>query len=270
MALTKYSYTLDIDSTLRIFRCKTEPPMNHLATSAISLTNQGADKLATGEYFEAASAYCRAIKITQSLSGQAVEEEEYDSSSSLDDECPWSFDALPVLSAELPYNEIAIFEHCFVVFPHNNNNNNEDAAAVLSSGKFTTRHCEVFTATLIYNLALTYHYCGLCGNSQERMNDALQLYAKSMNMLRGHDSRNGRALLLAICNNAASLSLVLSDHLMHKEFSKQIQNLLTRPMVDLDASFYLRNIAMWENRIIEQRSGHHHDRISAIHNIPAQ
>ena len=229
--------------------------MNHLITSAVSLTNQGADKLATGEYFAAASAFCRAVKVTQLLSERANDDS---SSSSSEEACAWRYEALPVLSAELPCGEIAIFEHCFVVVPHSS----------LNVKTVTTEHCHVFTAALIYNLALTYHYGGICGNSQERMNDGLNLYAKAFDILQGQEeTRDGRALLLALCNNAASLSLVLSDDIMHQEFSSYIQELLSKPsskVADLDVSFYLRNIAMWENQTAR------HYRTSTIHNIPTQ
>uniref|UniRef100_A0A7S3L1U6 Uncharacterized protein n=1 Tax=Amphora coffeiformis TaxID=265554 RepID=A0A7S3L1U6_9STRA len=158
--------------------------MKHLISSAISLTNQGTDKLATGEYFAAASAFCRAIKITQLLSEQAAKNKKAAASSIA---ATLSYEALPVLLADVSCNnEIAIFEHCFiVVLKHDVDDDDSSSSSSLLWTKetVTTQQCQVFTAALIYNLALTYHYGGVCGNSRERMNDALQLYAKAIDFL---------------------------------------------------------------------------------------
>uniref|UniRef100_A0A7S3L363 Uncharacterized protein n=1 Tax=Amphora coffeiformis TaxID=265554 RepID=A0A7S3L363_9STRA len=251
--------------------------MKHLISSAISLTNQGTDKLATGEYFAAASAFCRAIKITQLLSEQAAKNKKAAASSIA---ATLSYEALPVLLADVSCNnEIAIFEHCFiVVLKHDVDDDDSSSSSSLLWTKetVTTQQCQVFTAALIYNLALTYHYGGVCGNSRERMNDALQLYAKAIDFLpdptkddddddeeEEEDTRDGRALRLALCNNAASLSLVLSDDSMYQTFCTRIHQELAAKGVDdtLDVSFYLRNLAMWQHQMKTTRRGNLHRRL---------
>ena len=181
--------------------------------------------MATGEYFAAASAFCRAIKITQLLSEQVTNDEETTSltvptaatatATATATTAFWSYEALPVLLADVSYkNQIAIFENCFVAIP-----NMDYSSVTCTKTMINANQCRVFTAALIYNLALTYHYGGMCGNSRERMNDALNLYSKAFDFLpdrKEEDTRDGRALRLALCNNAASLSLVLSGEVIYK------------------------------------------------------
>ena len=228
--------------------------MNHEIASAVSLTNLGADKLATGEYYAAASAFCGAIKIMQALAETA--DETTCSSSSIDEEFapdfeapkPWSYEALPVLSPELIHNEIAVFEHCFAVIP----------AKGTQAEAYTTQDCELFTAALIYNLALTYHYCGVCGNSNERMTDALNLYEKAASMIGNmDDSHDGHSIYMAVSNNAASLALVLRNLSKYEGFHMCLRRLL-REKDDFYASFFGKNIS------VEAYRG------SPIHNIPMQ
>ena len=243
--------------------------MLHQVASAISLTKQGADKLAAGEYFAAASAFCAAIKRTQALAADTAEESTNSATSIMstategeqqdfdnDDgagivirkQQPWTYEALPVLSPSSAHNEIAIFEHCFVVVP---------AKKSSQLQAFTTQDCELFTAALIYNLALTYHYCGVCGNSNERMTDALNLYEKASSIIgNADDATDGMAVFLAVSNNAASLSLVLQNMIKYQRFQACLQRLL-KEKNDFYAPFFLQNT-------MAQVGG------AAIHNIPAQ
>uniref|UniRef100_A0A7S3L1J3 Uncharacterized protein n=1 Tax=Amphora coffeiformis TaxID=265554 RepID=A0A7S3L1J3_9STRA len=77
------------------------------------------------------------------------------------------------------------------------------------------------------------------------------------------DTRDGRALRLALCNNAASLSLVLSDDSMYQTFCTRIHQELAAKGVDdtLDVSFYLRNLAMWQHQMKTTRRGNLHRRL---------
>lgn len=234
--------------------------MLHQVASAISLTNHGAEKLATGEYFAAASAFCAAIKRTQSLAATTAEESTSFSASSSGDldlemnsrQMPWTYEALPVLSPDVLHNEMAIFEHCFVVVP---------AKQQAQFEAFTTVDCELFTAALIYNLALTYHYCGVCGHSTERMTESLGLYEKASSIIgqanQEEVTEDGLALYLAVSNNAASLSLVMQNKKKFQRFQARLQRVV-REKDDFFGSFFLKNTM----------ADHHTG--AAIHNIPVQ
>ena len=233
--------------------------------NAVSLNNQGTDLLATGDYPEAAAAFCEAIKITKMLSSQAVAAKRRLPVDDDDDvnHGPWTLEAVPVLSPELLHNGFAVFENCFTAVP-----SKEGAVH-----DFTKQQCELYTAALVYNLALVYHYSGICGNKGERLDKALGLYELSSSLIQSlEESRDGLALFMAVANNTASLSLVLSDYDIFESYRNCLHELL-KERRDFYLSFFSKNMTVSArhrpNALVAHRTSCSTQVFATVQKIPA-
>lgn len=171
---------------------------------------------------------------------------------------PWSFEALPVLSPALVHTEVAIFEHCFVVVP--------GRQLQLQLHAYTAADCDLFTAALIYNLALTYHYCGIiCANKPTFQKDALNLYVKASNIIGNidSDSNDGHAIYMAVSNNAASLALTLDNGTMCRGYLACLQKLLQEKS-DFYATFFHKNMSLSMQTTMATSQA------AAVHDTPVQ
>lgn len=223
--------------------------------------------LATGDYPRAASSFCEAMKITKALVLQApspaatatgpnndVEDEHHHR--------PWTLEAVPVLSPEQLHNGFAVFEHCFKAVPVPDD----------SVQNFTREQCELYTAALVYNLALVYHYSGICGNNGERLDKALGLYELSSSLIQSlEESRDGLALFMAVSNNTASLSLVMSDVATFERYRGCLQELL-KERYDFYGSFFAKNITVSSRRkrhsLVAHRTSCGTHIFASVRNIP--
>ena len=199
--------------------------------TVIDLNNQGADYLSDGNYLSAASAFSAAMKIAKSLTEETTTVPRFADK----DKCdagPWILEAMPVLSPELLHNGFAVFENCFVAVPVKGRDIYD----------YSTDDCELYTAALVYNLALVYHYSGICGYNPDRLDKALGLYELSSCLIQGlEESRDGLALFMAVCNNTASLSLVLSDLTTFHNHRRCLKAILKEKR-DFYLSFFLKNV----------------------------
>ena len=203
--------------------------------TAIVLNNQGFEGLARGNYLAAASAFSEAMTVTKALADaiptSAVQGIAENSKCGQEDGS-WTLEAMPVLSPELLHSGFAVFENCFV--------------AVAIQGRdifeYTKADCELYTAALVYNLALVYHYSGICGYNPDRLDKALGLYELSSGLIQSlEESRDGLALFMAVANNTASLSLVLSDARTFQAYRTCLKELLKEKR-DFYPSFFVKNV----------------------------
>ena len=198
----------------------------------IALNNRGAEELASGDHASASLSFSSAMKLLKSISNCGPNPQMCRIKARRDANRPWRLEAVPVLSPELLETDFAAFEHCFIAVPTKGR----------SIEDHTQEDRDLYAAALVYNLALVYHYSGVCLLCPDRLSESMGLYELASSLIQNlEESRDGLALFMAVSNNLACLSFALLQRKMFRKYRGCLKQLL-KEKHDFHESFFSNNV----------------------------